>query len=335
MKFILYLLLLFAPPVLANQDTDFLAAHDAYIANKPGRLEKLAQRLKSSPLEVYVRYYQLSLELENNGDKPVPNALISAVQSFLSRPEDTPVLDELRGEWLKLLGKNQQWSQFDAEYPRLINQDSELSCYALQSRIWSHELSVLREVRDMWFTGNRMPENCGPLFEAALNAGVIDETDVRHRLRLALEANNVPLAIQLSERLDKKYAGFSAMMRSAAANPDRYLRNLTPDETRLAKDSAAEASKVIVDEAIDAEVSGTAQPSPSGHAQTTPAPSSTSSLAWQSILSRLGISWQSESSSAAEGELPRTSQTGSEAACGGACVDMGDDSDLDKFRNFG
>src|SRR5471032_3348190 len=100
MRFILYFLLLAASPVLANQDADFLAAHDAFLAGDAVKLGRYAQRLKKTPLEVYVSYYQLSLGLENADPK--------AVKNFLSSPEDTPMIDQLRGEWLKLLGKKQQ-----------------------------------------------------------------------------------------------------------------------------------------------------------------------------------------------------------------------------------
>src|SRR5574340_1578032 len=69
------------------------------------KLGRYAQRLKDTPLEVYASYYRLRLGLENAGT--------SAVKDFLSRPEDTPMIDRLRGEWLKLLGKKQQWDLFD------------------------------------------------------------------------------------------------------------------------------------------------------------------------------------------------------------------------------
>src|SRR3989338_4408828 len=100
MRFILYLLLLIAAPALAGQDSDFLGAHDAYRAGNAVKLERYAQRLKTSPLEVYVSYYQLRMGLEKAGAR--------VIKGFLSRPEDTPMIDLLRAEWLKLLGREQQ-----------------------------------------------------------------------------------------------------------------------------------------------------------------------------------------------------------------------------------
>jgi soluble lytic murein transglycosylase-like protein len=332
MRFILYFLLLVAPPVLADQDADFLAAHDAFLAGNSVKLGKYAQRLKTSPLEVYVSYYQLHLDLENAGSKPLSSSLIASVKAFLSRPEDTPMIDQLRGEWLKLLGKNQRWDLFDAEYPRLIDEDTELTCYALQSRRQSQEMIALREARKLWFNGKGLPDNCSLLFEAALSAGIINERDIRHRLRLALEMNNASLAVKLSERLDDKYAGFSVMMKSAAVDPDRYLKRLIQDKTLLANNPDTTASKALINAAIEAQVSGIEQPLPFGNAQTSPdtiTPSSSKGwLGWENMLSRLGIGRKGEPSSATENEQMTTSpgrSGGIEASCGGACVDLGDD----------
>ena len=130
MRLIPCFLLSIALPVFGasfTSDADFLAAHGAFRAGNAVKLERFSQRLINTPLEVYVSYYQLRLDLEN--------ANMEAVKDFLSRPEDTPIINRLRGEWLKLLGKKQQWDLFDAEYPRLLNEDTELSCYALQSRL--------------------------------------------------------------------------------------------------------------------------------------------------------------------------------------------------------
>ncbi len=224
MRFILSLLLLLlvTPPALANQDADFLAAHDAYLAGDAAKLGRYAPRLNKSPLEVYVSYYQLRLGLE----RADPNK----VKDFLSRPEDTPLIDLLRVEWLKLLGKRQSWELFDAEYPRLINEDTELTCYALQSRRRNNEQAALREARKLWFSGKGQPESCGVLFDAAHSAGIITRRDISRRLHLALEANNVSLAIKLSALLDDQYAGMPEMLNSAAADPDRYLKKLAPEK---------------------------------------------------------------------------------------------------------
>jgi soluble lytic murein transglycosylase len=218
MKWFTYFLLLIALPVWADSDADFLAVRDAFRAGDAVRLERLARRLKHSPMEVYASYYRLRLGLEN--------ADTGQVKSFLARDEDTPLVDQLRGEWLKVLGKKQQWDMFDAEYPRLLNENTELTCYALQSRRRSQGYEALREARMLWFSSSGQPESCGPLFEAALSAGIITGQDVWQRLRLTLEAGNVTLAKKLAEHLGGDLVVSPAELGRAAADADRYLEKV-------------------------------------------------------------------------------------------------------------
>ena len=347
MRFILYFLLLIAPPALAGQanegspqrgetapgaflagDADFLAAHDAFLAGDTVKLGRFAQRLKNSPLAVYVSYYQLSLALKNAGQKPVPGTVENAVKSFLSRPEDTPVIDLLRGEWLKVLGKAQQWDMFDAEYPHLRNGDRELACYALQSIRRNQELEALRETRKLWFTGKEQPDSCGTLFDAAQTAGIISKQDVSRRLRMALEANNVSFAIHLSEQLDEQYAGLPAMLKSAAADPDRYLRKLTTGDTRATNTPDMPAVQTHTSPAIVVHTSGIESAASSAEAQppanaSTPSPSA-GWFEWENIWSGLGFGKAGTLPAEIGGLTPSSGDTG--AGCDGPCADIyGDD----------
>jgi len=228
MRFIFYFLALFASPVLADQDADFLAAHDAFRTGDTVKLQRFAQRLKNTHLEVYVNYYQLRMDLVK--------ADAGVIKKFLSRPEDTPMIDLLRGEWLRLLGSRQQWDRFDTEYPLLLNEDTELTCYVLQSRLRNHDQAALRDARALWFTSKGLPESCGVPSEAAISAGTITVQDINQRLRLALESGNVSLAKQLVSRLGGDQTMSNKALESAAADALRYLDKLKLDDTKsLAK----------------------------------------------------------------------------------------------------
>ena len=226
MRFILFLFLAFALPAQAAQspaanDADFLAANDAFRAGDRAKLSRLASRFKKTPLEVYISYYQLRLDLKRADTR--------AVRAFLDRPEDTPMIDRLRGEWLKLLADRQQWELFDAEYPRLLNEDTELTCDALQSRRRTQQLAALQEARMLWFNGKALPGSCGPLFDAAIATNIITEQDIWQRLQLTLEAGNVSLAKTLADKLDAERK-LSAALGRAAADADGYLEKLTLDK---------------------------------------------------------------------------------------------------------
>ncbi len=223
MKFA-WLLLLFIPAIsLANQDEDFLAAREAFRSGDASKLERIAARMKNSPLEPYLSYYQLRMHWDEKDSTPI--------KQFLSRPEDTPVIDQFRVEWLKYLGLRQRWSEFAEEFPRALNVDAELNCFALQWRQLSDEESALRDARGKWFNAAGQPESCSTLFEAAIDKGIINEQDIWTRMRLALESGNVSLAKQLAGKLPKKYDFPVAALDKAASDPERYLSKSKLDKT--------------------------------------------------------------------------------------------------------
>lgn len=227
MKYLLLLILLLPATATADQDEDFLAARDAYRAGDTSRLEQIAERIKHTPLEPYLTYYQMRLRLYERNPE--------GVREFIARPDDTPVVNQLRAEWLKWQAKQQRWNEFAAEYPRLLEMDDELRCYGMQSRLSKNPDLVLHEARTLWFSGQRLPDSCGTLFSMALASGIISEQDVWQRMRLALEMNNVALAKQLSVLLPKDPTFPLKSLDSAVANPDRYLAKL-----KLEKSSVAE-----------------------------------------------------------------------------------------------
>lgn len=227
MKFALFFLLFIPAVSMANPDEDFLAAREAFQKGNSAQLERMISRLKDSPLEPYLSYYQLRMHWD---DKNVP-----PIKQFLARPVDSPVIDQFRNEWLKHLASQNRWSDFAGEYPRAINMDADLSCYAIQFRRTTNESDALREARDKWFNGTGQPESCATLFEAAINKGIITEQDILARLRLALELGNVSLAKQLGGRLPKASHFSAAALSKAAADPELYLNKL-----KLEKNNAAD-----------------------------------------------------------------------------------------------
>lgn len=221
MKFLLLFLLLIAGVAQAGQDDDFMAARDAFRVGDARKLATFAKRLERSPLEVYVAYYQLRMGLAD--------ADPATVRAYLARAEDTPMIDKMRAEWLALLGKSQQWALFDAEYPRLLGEDPQLTCYALQSRGRSEPQAVLAEARRLWFTAKVLPGSCATLFDAAITAGVISQQDIGQRLRLVLEAGNLALAKEVAVYLSGNLAVSPAALGRAMDNPTRYLEGATLD----------------------------------------------------------------------------------------------------------
>ncbi len=215
MKFILLLLLSMPLLSMATPESDFRAAREAFRVGHAARLAQAAAHLQDTPLEPYVTYYQLRLHW-NTKDS-------AAIKAFLARNDESPVIDQFRGEWLEYLAKHDRWEEFAEEYPHLVNADDESNCYGLQLRQRSDAEGALRESRKFWFNGNGVAESCSTLFEDALKGGFISESDVWQRMRLALENGNTTLAKQLIKRLPKTHTFPAAELSMAASNPRHYL----------------------------------------------------------------------------------------------------------------
>jgi len=217
-------LLFFSHTASANQDADFLAAREAFRVGDAVRLDRIAARLKSSSLEPYVAYYQLRLRLTT--------ANHATIHKFLSRTDNTQIIHQLRMEWLKLLGQNQQWETFATEYPKLMESDTELACYAWQMRLTQQDLTVLNAVRDLWLSSSKeLPESCAPLLTAARSmigqaSGIITDADVVTHLRRALESSNISLAMQLTETLPAEQPPPASALKSAMRNPAHTLAQI-------------------------------------------------------------------------------------------------------------
>ena len=107
-------------------EQNYLAAREAYAKGNATVLATHARALKGHVLEPYAEFWLLRLRLEQ--------AAPGEVSDFLGRYTGTLVAEQLRREWLLVLGKRQQWELFDAAFPNLVSDDPEVTCYSLQSR---------------------------------------------------------------------------------------------------------------------------------------------------------------------------------------------------------
>ena len=196
-------------------DDDFLAAREAFRIGNAAKLEASARRLKGHLLQPYVAYWLLSMRLDQ--------APAEDVRAFLTANRDGPLSERLRNEWLKALGRREQWELFNAELPPLVGDDVEITCYAMQSRLRVNPGEALPEVRPLWFVARDLPDSCSPLFDALVAAGLLSNDDLWMRIRLALEAGQVSLARRVAVWLPEGQAPEAKLLESIAYNPAGYL----------------------------------------------------------------------------------------------------------------
>jgi soluble lytic murein transglycosylase len=204
-----------APARPQTQDEIFLAARAAARAGDYDKLAVYDAQLQGYLLEPYVESWLLRRNLDDAG--------VEQVRAFLAREHGRFLAEQMRKEWLKVLGKKQQWDLFRAEHPLLAGDDAEIACYALQARWQQKDESALAEVRAQWYAPRELPESCLPLAEALIAGGQFTSREVWERIRILLEVGEVSAAWHAVGYLPAREAPDRGQFFGTAAGPRRYL----------------------------------------------------------------------------------------------------------------
>ena len=182
------------PAWAMSADETFTHAQTAYQTKNVKALADDASQLRAQNylLAPYADYWLMLITLAT-ADKTV-------VRDFLSQYADYPFADRVRGEWLKSLGKAQDWATFFDELPNFKREDTAVSCYALEGRAKNGDLIALTEGKALWMTTVEQPSNCENLFDLMQTAKVLTQDDVWARFRLAMQEGKVALAKGIIQR---------------------------------------------------------------------------------------------------------------------------------------
>jgi soluble lytic murein transglycosylase len=214
-----------------NAEDIFVAARDAYKARNEQVLSLYSQQLQAENyvLAPYVEYWRLLLRLEQ--------ADPAEVQEFLTRYADLPFSDRVRAEWLKQLGKRQNWTTFFNEVPKLVQPDVGVACYALMGRDAQGETSALQEGKAIWLEVTEPPANCDALFERMFSSNLLNANDIWARVRLSLAKDRISIAKGALHYLPDSDVGNLKLLDRAYENPQRMLeRNLPSIKTRYGRE---------------------------------------------------------------------------------------------------
>ncbi|MDQ5959684.1 MAG: soluble lytic murein transglycosylase [Pseudomonadota bacterium] len=227
----------FAAP---SNDDRFLVARDAFRSGDRAKLERVAPELKGHDLEAYVDYWLLLGRLPDQLDPAI-------AREFLAKHERTYIAEKLRSDWLKVLGKKQQWAEFDAEYPKIVAPDQELVCYALQSRRARSDASMLDDAMPLWLTLLEPPEPCYPVLEALIWEKRVIADEVWARVRRQFEANKIAAARYTTNYLPTSQTPTSAQLEAVIDRPMPTLAKLPANwsEKRLGRELSALAIQRI------------------------------------------------------------------------------------------
>lgn len=168
-----------APIVPNAADADFIALREAALRGDAGEAGRIAARLGDYPVQSYIEYYKLYPRLASAPE--------GEVRSFLSRHEGTAIGDRLRNDWLLLIGRARDWHLFDEQYPQFVlNDDTQLKCYALSSKIVKGE-NVVKAAQELLIQPKAYGEGCVDLIGRLQREKQFSEADVWRQIRLAVE----------------------------------------------------------------------------------------------------------------------------------------------------
>ena len=204
-----------------SNDAVFASAQNAYKKQNELALEQDVRELQANNyiLAPYADYWLMLLRLSQASN--------DSVRDFLQKYADFPFADRVRGEWLKKLGKRQDWDTFFNELPELRREDAAVSCYAYEGRAQQGDTVALAEAKPLWLTAKDQPDSCDALFERLIKAGVIDEADMWVRFRLALQEGKLSLAKSIARRMPGFDASNLRLLDRVYENPQKILQKKT------------------------------------------------------------------------------------------------------------
>ncbi|HSH98819.1 MAG TPA: lytic transglycosylase, partial [Methyloradius sp.] len=187
--------------VLAMSDEAlFQHARESYSGKNEIALGEDVAQLKSQEyiLAPYADYWFMLLKLDHFDNSVDDNA---EAQAFLNKYVDLPFADRLRGEWLKKLGKQQNWPLFFEQYASFKRDDPLVQCFALLGHSQLEDMDIASQVKALWMTTADLPGNCNQVFDIQQKKGVLTTDDIWARFRMALQEGKLPLAKSVAVRL--------------------------------------------------------------------------------------------------------------------------------------
>ncbi len=241
-------------------DRDVIAARVAFERRDMKSLATLRDRLNATsaphPLALYAQYWWLSANLAQAGGFAVTN--VAEIRAFLTANPNSVLADGLRRDWLKILGKLDQWELFTSETPFINSEDAEIACHQWRNRLNRNDRDALTEAKAFWAAARAAPNACDDVFARLFAEKIISTPEVWQRIRTLLENNQLAEARKSASLIPKVAANFDRSSALVGQNPTQFLQSekLQPASqssvelflfavTRLARTDADRAASLL------------------------------------------------------------------------------------------
>lgn len=217
-------------------DDRILMAREAASRGDVARLASLGATPSDHVLEPYIQYWALSARISRSSDIVSPDE----VQAFLSANTGSYLAERLRGEWLRRLGSEQRWSEFDAGYGLMQQPDQSTQCYAIQSNAPGAD-AARAALATQWQTLLDVPAGCDQPLQSLLANGRVSIEDGWQRFRRLVEAKRFTGARNVLVWMPSGQTPGSTAVTSALENPARYLAGTPATRSRADRELALAA----------------------------------------------------------------------------------------------
>ncbi len=201
----------------ATNDVLVLNAHAAYKdKNKLALLDDVQQLQKENDtLAPYADYWLMLLGMEDANNQ--------TVSDFIDSYNDYPFVEYVRREYLKKLGKQQDWKSFSNVYANYSASNTAVDCYAAELKAVDGGARALALAIPLWLRSKDQPNDCTSLYDRMQAAGILTDELVWNRFRMALAENRVRLAKAIVKRSKVYSSEYPKLIRLAAKSPTSVI----------------------------------------------------------------------------------------------------------------
>lgn len=204
-------------PVFAQdgRDAAFLAARDAFRVGDRNKLDRATAQLGNHELVPYVENYRLRMYMDQ-GDSV-------ALRDFFERYEKSYVVEKLRADWIRWLGKRSMWPEVEQEFTKMVAPEPDIVCYNQKARFTRDDRTILDEAEKLWLTQLEPPEPCRAVLDAVVANQRMTADDVWQRARRQVEVNKPGQAKATYNYLPESQMPDFRAFDSALSSPMGYL----------------------------------------------------------------------------------------------------------------
>jgi len=229
---------------LSPADKEFIDLREAAKRNDVFRAQQLASSLVNYDFDDYVSYFRIKPQLFDSGGGPRGDTSAdSQVKAFLNQYQGTAIADRMRNDWLLVLGRRKDWSNFDTEYAKFVlDDDTAVKCYALQSRLAKGESAekVGTDAKAVLIDPRYFGQACQELVPLLVQANGLTISEAKAVGRAAAEMN--------FDTMSRRLGGedpIAEIVKSASKDPRKTFSEFSQNSNRLNKENQAVAWGVI------------------------------------------------------------------------------------------